>query len=47
MDFNKIYALGLRHLYLIMNLFQEFRLDILAYCSNFYGDYIKIFYFKF
>ena len=46
MNFNKIYALGLRHLYLIMNSFPRvLDLNLLANCSNFFmGIYIKIFY---
>ena len=46
MNFNKIYALGLRHIYLIMNSFSSFRLDLLANCPNLFRGYIKIFYFK-
>ena len=45
MNFNKIYALGLRHLYLIMNSFSKSsRSYLLAYSSNlFMGIYFKIF----
>ena len=49
MNFNKIYALGLRHLYLNNEFFSKsIRFNLLANCSNFFmGIYIKIFYFKF
>ena len=37
MSFNRIYALGLRHLYLIMNSFQSFRLIYWPTVQIFYG----------
>ena len=44
MNFNKIYALGLRHLYLIKNYFKSFGPYILANSSNFFmGFYFKFF----
>ena len=49
MRWHKIYALSLRHIYLIKSSFPRiFRLNILAYYTNFsMGFYFKIFYTKF
>ena len=47
MNFNKIYALGLRHLYLIMNSFPRV-LDLIYWptVQIFYGDLYQNFYIK-
>ena len=45
MNFNKIYAFGLRHLYLIMNSFPRvLDLNLLAYSSNFFWGFISKFF---
>ena len=44
MNFSKIYALGLRHLYLIMNSFQSTWSYLLAYSSNFLWGFISKFF---
>ena len=43
MNFNKIYELGLWHLYLIMNSFPESWIFLLAYSSNFLWGFISNF----
>ena len=44
MNFNKIYALGLRHLYLIMNSFPRVLIYLLAYSPNFFMGFISKFF---